>query len=211
MPAQLESGAIKHLESEILAAAEEELGDQQIEVSATQHSPESIDGGTESVTIEVTANAPDEIQTELLDYAYEQFVGQEDNIVFQTVQRSHERLQSYGTSNGYSVGGVEASFSGVDVQRSASSITITYGWGSRASSFFERGVSPHTIDGDPLLSFIWADPPEWVRESFDQGRSSGGQFVSGWRVFFPSVDHPGIPAARYVRAGLEWLQSEVSA
>lgn len=211
MPVELESGAIRHLEDQIIEAAEAELEGQYLEVSMTQHAPGNLGAGVESVTIEVTADVDDtDLQDDLMDYAYDEFVGSAGNLVFQAVQKSHERLQSYGSSHDYSVGNIPSSFTGVETQRGGGTLTIGYGWSHPATSFFERGVSPHTINGQPILSFIWEDPPDWVKEEFDQGRSSSGQFASGWRVFFSSVDHPGIPAARFVRYGLNWLESEVS-
>lgn len=210
MPTQLESGAVKHFEDALLEAAEGELSGQQIEVSATQHAPGSGGMGVESVTIEITADADGEIESALLDYAYQVFVGGEGNLVFQAVQRSQEALEAYGSGNGYSIESVQDSFTGVEARRSGSTITIGYGWDHPAAAYFERGTSDHTIQGDPVLSFIWEDPPGWVREEFEQGRSTIGQFVSGWRVFLPEVDVSGMPAARYIRAGFNWLEREAT-
>jgi hypothetical protein len=66
---------------------------------------------------------------------------------------------------------------------------------------WEFGTSDHTVSGDPL-SFVWEDPPQWVREEFDQARGSGGRFRSGWRVFLPETDVSGLEESRAIRDSL---------
>ena len=45
-----------------------------------------------------------------------------------------------------------------------------------------------------------------AREEFDQARTSGGQFQSGWRVFLPDVDVSGLPESRAIRDALNALR-----
>jgi len=69
---------------------------------------------------------------------------------------------------------------------------------------WEWGTSDHTVSGSKVLSWVWSGPdvPQWVREEFDQARDESGQFRSGWRVFFDSVDVSGLPEARAIRDAL---------
>lgn len=139
------------------------------------------------------------VQAAVLDEAEHQLVGEEANLIFEFVELVHTLLRSYGNRHGYDVESTIESLEPVAVHRTDRRLRVTVGWGSEQMARWEFGVAPHTIDGNPILSFIWADPPDWVRDAFDQGRDTRGRFVSGWRVFFPSVDHPGIPESRAVR------------
>ena len=85
---------------------------------------------------------------------------------------------------------------------------VRWGWSHEAAEFFEYGTSAHTIDGDPVLSFVWEDPPAEIREQFSQARDAQGRFTGGVRVFFSSVHVSGIEETRYARHGLEWLARE---
>lgn len=145
----------------------------------------------------------------ILDDAEHQLVGQQNNLVFQAVDYAHDQLESYGSTHEYHVQSIIDSFAGVDVDRTSTSLTITYGWEHPAARHFEFGTSDHTIDGDPVLSFVWSEPPQWVREEFDQARGAGGQYASGWRVFLPSVDVSGLPEARFARDSKHWLRRQL--
>ena len=147
----------------------------------------------------------------LLDEAEHEFAGKPANLVYQFVELVHTRLRAYGQRHGYDVEGTIDSIQQPEVQRSNGRLVITVGWASEQMDRWEFGVSPHTIDGNPVLSFVWADPPQWVREEFDQARGEGGQFESGWRVFLPEVDHPGIPESRAIRDSLHALRRVVEA
>lgn len=144
----------------------------------------------------------------LLDNIQAAMVGQRDSIVSQFVQRAHDNLRAYGREFDMDVEPVIDSLGQPEVDRTTDSVSVRIGWEHEAAGYFELGTPPHTIQGDPILSFVWEDPPAWVREEFDQARASGGEFASGWRVFFPEVDHPGIPESRYVRDALLWLRQE---
>lgn len=151
----------------------------------------------------------DAARQSLLNSVESTMVGARDNLVFQSVQAAHRQLTRYRSTTGNHVQSIKDSFSGVDATRSPAGITASWHWEHEAAGYYEFGVSPHTIDGNPILSFLWEDPPDWVTQEFDQARGSGGQFESGYRVFFASVDHPGIPEARFVRSSLDWLRREV--
>ena len=144
----------------------------------------------------------DNLQDALLDAAEHELVGKRDNLVFQAIQQSHEALRDYADQ----YPGIESiieSLGEVDVDRTESGITVHYGWEHPAAPYFAFGTSEHTIDGDPVLSFVWEDPPEWVQEEFEQEGD-------GYRVFFDSVDVSGIDETRFVRVGLRWLELHVT-
>lgn len=205
--ARLESGAATKLETAIEETARDQL-DAGLQMTATQHAPGSHGLGVESVIVEVIAEASDdELQEGLLDRAEHEFVGGPDNLISQTIQETHESLRRYGSSNDYSVQSVENSFQGVEVGRSDDTLTIGYGWDHVATAYFERGVSPHMIHGQPVLVFVWENPPAWAQEAFDP---EGG----GVLAFLPQAnwgsDTGGIPEGRFVRDGINWLRREVS-
>jgi hypothetical protein len=147
-----------------------------------------------------------DLQEAVLDDAERQLVGQQASLVYEFVELVHTNLRAYGQRHGYDVEPTIESLGQPEIDRSNDRIEIRVGWESEQMGRWEFGVSPHTIDGDPLLSFVWSDPPQWVREEFDQARGSGGQFESGWRVFFSDVDHPGIPESRAIRDALNGLR-----
>lgn len=207
--ARLAPGSVDQLEEGLLEATNDRLAMGELTVNATQHAPGNTGIGVESVIVEVTADVDDALKEPVLDAAYETFVGGSENLISQTIQHSHERLRRYGSQHSYDVESIVDSFAGVEVRRAAGTLTIGYGWDHPAAGYFERGTSDHTIHGKPVLSFVWEDPPSWVREEFEQARGEGGQFASGWRVFFQNVDVQGIPESRYVRAGVRFLEREV--
>jgi hypothetical protein len=96
------------------------------------------------------------------------------------------------------------------VEGSGEGAVVRFGFDDYRAEFFEFGTSAHTIEGDPL-SFVWEDPPQWVRDEFDQARGSGGRFESGWRVFFESVDVDGVDEVRFMREALRVLAREAAA
>lgn len=153
----------------------------------------------------------DDLREAILDDVEAKLVGEEANLVFQFVELVHSNLRSYANRNGYDVESTIESLATPQVDRQRNTISVTVGWESEQMGRWEFGVSPHTIDGEPILSFVWENPPGWVREEFDQSRGEGGRFASGWRVFFESVDHPGIPESRAIRDALNGLRRVLSA
>lgn len=147
----------------------------------------------------------------LLDDVQTTLVGEQANLIYEFVELVHTNLRAYGQRHGYDVESTIDSLGQPEVDRSTNTISVTIGWESEQMGRWEFGVSPHTIDGDPLLSFVWENPPQWVRQEFDQARTGGGQFASGWRVFFQSVDHPGIPESRAIRDAMNGLRRVIQA
>lgn len=140
----------------------------------------------------------------------EKLFEQSDNIAHRFVQEAHDRLRAYGQREDMNVEPVIDSMELDEAQTTLNGASIRIVWTHEAAGYFEFGTSPHVIRGQPILSFVWENPPQWVREAFPQARDTGGRFQSGWRVFFEQVQHPGMPAARYIRDAMEWLRREVS-
>ena len=122
-----------------------------------------------------------------------------------TVAESHRVLREYGGRNDYSVEPVIDSLQSPTIRRESDRVVARWGWTHEAAPFFDAGVSPHTIEGDPILRFVWEDAPAGVREMFADTERVDGDPV----VYFDSVEHPGIPASRFVRAGVDWLRTHL--
>lgn len=142
------------------------------------------------------------IREALLDDIEDNFVDEWAEVA---IRESHEVLDQAATGLDYDVESIKESLRGPEVVRDRNSVTIRYGWDHEAAAYFEFGTSPHTIEGDPVLSFVWEDAPEGIQEEFGDG--DGGDP----RVFLPEVEHPGTPALRFIRQGLESLRLEVFA
>ncbi|ELY96542.1 hypothetical protein [Natrialba taiwanensis] len=139
----------------------------------------------------------------LVDDAERRLVGESNPLVYQAVRVSHGTLRSYASRTDYDIEAIEDSFGGVEVDRTDTGITVTWRWDHPAAIFMNNGTSDHTIHGDPVLSFIWEDPPASARERWpDEG--------DGVRVFTDKVSVSGLPQSRFVQSGLEWLRQEGS-
>lgn len=147
-----------------------------------------------------------DLREAMLDSAEHALVGQQASLVYQFVELVHTRLRAYGQRHGYDVESTIESLGQPEVTRSPDRLTIRIGWESEQMGRWEFGTSDHTVDGDPILSFVWEDPPQWVREEFDQARGSGGEFESGWRVFLPETEPSGLPESRAIRDSLNALR-----
>ena len=147
-----------------------------------------------------------DLQAALLDEAETALVGEADNLIAQAISRVHGRLDRYAREFDYNVDPLKQSLEPVDVQRSGRQLTIRFGWSHEAFPYLEFGTPDHTIEGSPVLSFVWEErhnPPDWVREEFDEEGA-------GYRVFLPEVEVAGIEETRAVRDALNWLRRELS-
>jgi len=158
----------------------------------------------------------DKLRDALLEDVEEQLVGSDDALIPEFIELVHARLRSYAERHNYDVESTIESVGEPAVDRDRDSLSVTVGWQSDQMARWEFGTSEHTIDGDPVLSFVWADtnkpeddPPQWVREEFPQARDGDGQFRSGWRVFLPEVTVDGIPESRAIRDSLNGLRRVV--
>lgn len=154
---------------------------------------------------------PGALSAELIRQLDAELTGR-NGLAQQAIQRSHRRLREYDE---YQTESVIDSLRVIEARADpeAGEITLAWEWTHPAAEFFEYGTSDHTIHGDPVLSFVWEerhDPPEWVKEEFDQARGEGGRFQSGWRVFLPEVDVEGVAETRFARVGREWLQQQLA-
>lgn len=145
----------------------------------------------------------EQLREAVLDDAEQSLIG-EDGLVQQAVEQAHERLRAYGREHEYDIEPIIDSFAGPEVERDDGQLTVRWGWRHEASVYMEFGTSDHTIEGDPVLSFIWGkeDAPDWVAREFEPEGD-------GYRVFLPEVEVSGLPESRYVRDALNWLRREV--
>ncbi|WP_193570589.1 hypothetical protein [Halorubellus sp. JP-L1] len=152
----------------------------------------------------------DDLREAVMDDVEATLVGEEANLVYEFVELVHARLRSYGERHGYDVESTIDSLGQPEVDRSEGRIEVTIGWESEQMARWEFGTSDHTVEGDPL-SFVWHDPPQWVREEFDQARGGGGQFESGYRVFLQETEPSGIEESRAIRDALNGLRRVMQA
>lgn len=152
-----------------------------------------------TATASFTVEGPDPV----LDDAERRLVGESRPLVYQAMRVSHGTLRSYASRTDYDVEAIVDSFAGPEVDRSNGQLTVTWRWEHPAAVFMNNGTSDHTIHGDPVLSFIWEDPPASAREKWPEEGD-------GVRVFVEQVSVSGLPESRYVQAGLNWLRQEVS-
>jgi hypothetical protein len=114
-------------------------------------------------------------------------------------EHANDILREYGRANDYNVDPIiEAAETEVD--RRGDAVVVRWGWPEPAI-FFERGTVDHVVEARnaDVLSFVWTDPPDWVREEFSREGD-------GWRVFFRSVEVAGLPESRFIRDTLNWLR-----
>jgi hypothetical protein len=140
-----------------------------------------------------------------LDTIEREFVGKQANLIYEFVELVHTRLEAYAQRHGYDVASTIDSVQQPEVSRSGDQITVTVGWASEQMQRWEFGTSDHTVKGDPLV-FVWHDPPQWVREEFDQARGVGGQFATGYQVFLPETNVAGLPESRAIRDSMHAIR-----
>lgn len=142
----------------------------------------------------------------ILEAVEHKLVGEQGNVIARFEQQVRERLERYGDRLDYNVEPIIDSFEFEGVRRVGRTLYIRFGWTHEAALYMEFGTSDHTVEGDPLLSFIWEDrhdPPEWVAEDYEREGD-------GYRVFLPEVEVSGVEKIRQVRSALMWLRGELS-
>ena len=150
---------------------------------------------------ELDSSFEDDLREAVLDDVESKMVGQQAGLIYQFVELVHTRLRAYGERHGYDVESTIDSLGKPEVTRTDNRIEVRVGWTSEQMARWEFGTSDHTVQGDPL-AFVWYDPPQWVREEFDQARGAGGRFESGWLVFLQEVEVSGLPESRAIRDSL---------
>lgn len=141
-----------------------------------------------------------------LDQAAAEYLGG-GGFIMTAIAAAHERLREYGRELDYRVEPIIDSLVGPEVvEQSDRHFRIRFGWDHKAAPYLEWGTSDHTIEGNPVLSFIWEDrhdPPDWVAKEYER---EGG----GYRVFLPEVEVAGVSETRFMRHCLDWLRREVA-
>jgi len=112
---------------------------------------------------------------------------------------AHEILEAYGQRHGYDVQSL-IDAAEARVERRKGSVVVRYGWPEPAI-FMEYGTADHGPTDADVLSWVWENPPAWVREEFEREGD-------GYRVFFPEVS--GLPESRFIRETINWLRGEAA-
>lgn len=160
--------------------------------------------------INITDDAAAIITENLTEQVEHELVGKQDALVFQTIQEAHENLRQAAAEHEWDVESVIDSLELVETDTRGGTIAIRFGWAHPFAEFAEYGTSAHTVEGQPVLSFVWEerhDPPQWVREQYEAETSDGGR--PGYRVFLESVDVDGIPEVRWVRGALDYYENQL--
>jgi hypothetical protein len=140
------------------------------------------------------ADAREAMLDELEDYAREE-------IAPAVQEHAHEILEAYGHEHDYDVEPIiEAGET--RVERRKGSVAVRFGWPEPAI-YFERGTVDHVVEATnaDALSFVWEDPPDWVRQEFEPEGD-------GYRVYLQRVEVSGLPEARFIRDTLNWLEAQ---
>ena len=121
--------------------------------------------------MEIDNSFQEAVETAMLD-AVEQRLREE--IGPQLKQTARENFESYAAANGYDIEHIWEDAEGPTVEREDGAVTVRIEWPA-LTALFEFGVSPHTIDGNPLLKFYWEAKDQWITtESVDWGSETGG-------------------------------------
>jgi len=103
--------------------------------------------------------------------------------------------RQYASRKGYSIEHIWEDRT-TSTRRTPNSVQATVRW--PFSALFEYGVSPHVIEGNPYLSFVWESPPEGTRPD------GAPKYVKTQSVNWGSVTG-GIDGSRAIRDGLlQW-------
>jgi hypothetical protein len=104
---------------------------------------------------------------------------------------ARENFEAYASEHGYDIDHVWEDAEGPLVERKEETVSVRVEWPG-LTALFEFGVSPHTIEGDPLLHFYWEKIDQWVTtESVEWGSDTGG-----------------IPESRAIRDALNLVRRE---
>jgi len=106
---------------------------------------------------------------------------------------ARDRWEAYASRNDYDISHIWEDAE-LEVTREPDGVTLRVEW-PELTALFEFGVSPHTIEGDPVLRFYYERIGEVVyATSVDWGSETGG-----------------IPESRAIRDALRQFRREVSA
>ena len=140
----------------------------------------------------------DDLREAVMDEAEDALYAERDNLAFRFLQLVNSNIDDYAAANDYDLDSIKESGRVTDTSRGRDRVSATLEWGG-LSGLFEFGVSPHTIDGNPLLSFKWESPPEGTRPA------GAPAFVQTEQVNWGSVTG-GIPPGRFIRGALNTVR-----
>lgn len=115
-----------------------------------------------------------------------------DEIGPELKRAARENFEDYAATNDYDIGHIWQEAAGPMVEATADGVSVRIEW-PELTALFEFGVSPHTIEGNPVLHFYWEAKDQWVTtESVEWGSETGG-----------------IPESRAIRDALRSIRREV--
>jgi len=102
------------------------------------------------------------------------------------VQTARDNWERYAAANDYDIDHVWEDVDGPVVTRERDRVRARVEWPA-LTALFEFGVSPHVIEGNPLLHFYWEAKDQWiVTESVNWGSETGG--ISAARAIRDALD-----------------------
>lgn len=143
------------------------------------------------------ADFEEQLKAAMLDDAEEQA----DEIGEEFTDTVEQNFSEYAGRNDYSISHIWQDSTGPTVERNRNAVRIGVEW-PELTLLFEYGVSPHVIEGNPLLSFAWPAPPEGTRPS------GAPAYVETQSVNWGSVTG-GINEARAIRNALAEIRREL--
>lgn len=121
----------------------------------------------------------------------------------QLKQAARENFEAYASAHGYDIEHIWQDAEGPMIDRDGDSVSLRIEWPG-LTALFEFGVSPHTIEGDPILSFVWEGPPGGTRPP------GAPKHVVAQEVNWGSVTG-GIPESRAIRDAMNTVRRELQA
>lgn len=142
----------------------------------------------------LSAGFESDLRDALLDDAEETAEDMGDGLKF----AAENNFRTYAARQGYDIDHIWQDAKGPSIRRGSRSVDVTVEWPA-LTALFEYGVSPHTIEGNPLLAFAWKAPPEGTRPP------GAPSFVVAESVNWGSVTG-GIDESRAIRDALETIR-----
>lgn len=121
--------------------------------------------------MELSNSFEDDLREALLD-DIEQTL--QDELGPQLIKIAQENWMGYASEQGYDIDHIWEDVEGPIIERDAESVRVRIEW-PELTALFEHGVSPHTINGNPVLRFYYERIDQWVTvESVEWGGETGG-------------------------------------
>jgi len=142
-----------------------------------------------------------DFEADAKDALLEQMEAQADDVGQELKDAIDANFQDYAGRQGYSIEHIWQDSEGPNTTRSGDTVTTSIHY-PELTGLFEWGVQPHTIEGNPLLSFAWPSPPEGTRP---EGAPS---HVVSEGVNWGSVTG-GIDESRAIRSALSYIRFQL--